>query len=83
MYSGSGNRRGSLLEITGLSVLIHLSVSIFLFNGGGNPCDMYLWLVLWISRYLQNEKELIRLASAKAGGWAILYLCGVREIMNR
>ena len=34
-----------------------------------------LFVVDSLDKQMQNEKEFIRLASAK-GGWAILYLCG-------
>ena len=38
----------------------------------------HLFVVGSLDKQMQNEKKLIRLASAKAGGWAILYLCGER-----
>ena len=77
VYSGSGNRRGSLLEITGLSVLIHLSVSIFLFNGGGNPSDIYLWWVLWISRCRTRRSSFALLALRRGGG--LFCICVERD----
>ena len=43
---------------------------------GGNSSDIYLWWVLWISsKQMQNEKELIRLASAGVGGLFCVCLC--------
>ena len=43
--------------------------------GGGDSCDIFLWIVVnSLDKQMQNEKELIRLASAGVGGGAILYL---------
>ena len=35
----------------------------------------HLFVVGSLYKQMQNEKELIRLASAKGGGGAVLYLC--------
>ena len=65
MYSGGGNRRGSLLNITGLSVLINLSVSIFYLTAANHATA---FVVGSLDKQMQNEKELIRLASAPEAG---------------
>ena len=44
--------------------------------GGGDSCDIFLWIVVnSLDKQMQNEKELIGLASSKGGG-VVFYSCG-------